>query len=162
METKTKIVVWMLWAGLMLVAIDLNIVHNRISKLENGEQMEVKKDSTVDLSHLELNKENFEFVCHYYEIHHPEIVYAQAQLESGHFTSSVYKNKNNFLGLYDSRKHEYYTFNHWTECLRGYRDYVQVKWDGNGDYYQFLTDLPYATDSLYIGKIKSLAKKFNT
>lgn len=122
-----------------------------------SESIEVKTDS-LDLGQLVLNKDNFMFVCDYYGIKHPEIVYAQARLESGHFTSKVFQTKNNFLGLYNSRKHEYYGFNHWSDCLKGYRDFVQVKWDGNGDYYQFLKNLPYAMDPEYINKIKVLSR----
>lgn len=114
---------------------------------------------TLNLASLELTRENFHRVCTFYEIAHPEIVYAQAILESGNFTSSVYQNKNNFLGLYNSRKKEYYSFNHWSDCLRGYKDFVQVKWDGDSDYYQFLKNLPYAMDPKYIGKIQTIVKR---
>ena len=43
----------------------------------------------------------------YYEIQFPEIVYAQALLETGHFSSSVCKNYNNLFGLYNSYKRDY-------------------------------------------------------
>ena len=39
----------------------------------------------------------------YYEIQFPEIVYAQALIETGHFSSSVCKNYNNLFGLYNSK-----------------------------------------------------------
>ena len=143
---------------LTLIAIELWPFNRPKEEVKEEEQMEVVKDSTIDLCSLELTPDNFMTVCAIYGISHPEIVYAQARLESGHFTSKVYRTKNNFLGLYDSRKKDYYAFNHWTDCLKGYRDYVQCKWDGNTDYYVFLTNLPYAADPNYIKKIKILTK----
>lgn len=149
---SSLVVIICLWAVSLAQIISLN---KRVTELE---QMEIRVDSTLNLYTLELTPENFEYVCHYYEIKHPEIVYAQAQLESAYFTSPVYKSKNNFLGLWNSRRQEYYKFPHWSECLKGYRDYVQMKWDGNCDYYQFLTELPYAMDSSYVRKVKYLAQ----
>ena len=59
---------------------------------------------TISFENLELNRDNFYFVCYYFGIEHPEIVYAQAELESARFTSKVFKENNNFLGLYNSKK----------------------------------------------------------
>ena len=108
--------------------------------VEETTEVEIRKDSTINLYNMDLTPENFEYVCLHYDIEHPEIVYAQAKLESGYFTSPVYKSKNNFLGLYDSKN----------------RDYVQYKWNGNCDYYLFLQNLPYAEDPNYIKKVKYL------
>ena len=142
--------------GIILLSISMCIIGYFLEYKSNPQEIiEIQKDS-LDLSLLELNKDNFIFVCHYYEIDYPEIVYAQAQLESGRFTSKVYKDNNNFLGLYNSKTKSYYHFNHWTHCLKGYKDFVQSKWDGNGDYYEFLLKLPYATDPNYLSKIKRI------
>jgi flagellum-specific peptidoglycan hydrolase FlgJ len=94
---------------------------------------------------------------YYYNIKHPEIVYAQAILESGNFKSNVALKYNNLFGLYDSKRGTYYKFNHWSESIKGYKDYIQYKYKGN-DYYQFLTDIGYAEDTLYIDKIKKVVK----
>lgn len=96
----------------------------------------------------------------YYEIQFPEIVYAQALLETGHFSSSVCKNYNNLFGLYNSKIKDYYSFEHWSDSVKAYRDFVQYKYKGNTDYYTFLVDLPYATDPNYIRKIKQLEHKY--
>lgn len=159
MDLKITNALLIVIVGLLIVILINNAqISQKLSFIEEIEQMEVKQDSTIDLTQLELNKENFDFVCHYYNISHPEIVYAQAQLESGYFTSSIFKTKNNFLGLYNSKSKEYYSFDHWSDCLKGYKNYVQVKWNGKVDYYQFLIDLPYASDSNYVNKVKYLAK----
>ncbi len=144
--------------GLLIVSIIIvTLIVTFSNKPKQVNDCTIKKDS-VDLSQLELTKENFEFVCHFYEIDSPKIVYAQAQLESAHFTSNVYKTNNNFLGLYNTRTKSYYYFNHWSECLKGYKDFVQVKWDQECSYYDFLANLPYAEDPGYINKLKRLTK----
>lgn len=118
-------------------------------------EMEIKPDS-ISLSTLELTKENFLFACISLNIDSPQIVYAQAQLESAYFSSNLFKTQNNFLGLYNSRTKSYYSFDHWTSCLQAYRDFVQYKWNKNCSYYEFLENLPYAEDPNYIKKLKRL------
>ena len=124
------------------------------------------KESHMDITHiqpihtLELNRENFFLVCKIYSIKFPEIVYAQARLESGNFKSKLFRTKNNFLGLYNSRIKDFYEFNHWTDCLLGYRDLLQFKYTGDDHYetyYKFLKELPYAMDPKYIQKVRKIA-----
>ena len=119
-----------------------------------------KDYATVPITKLELNKENFFLVCEIYEVQFPEIVYAQARLESGNFKSKLFEAKNNFLGLYNSKDKDFYAFEHWTECIRGYKELLQFKYTGDErieTYYQFLIDLPYAMDPQYIAKVKRIA-----
>ena len=92
----------------------------------------------------------------YYNVQHPEIVYAQAVLETGHFRSKVCKEYNNLFGLYDSKNGDYYRFNHWSESVVGYLNYIQYKFHPPDDYYTFLQSIGYAEDSLYINKLKRL------
>lgn len=115
---------------------------------------------TVPIDKLELNKDNFFLVCKIYDIKFPEIVYAQARLESGNFKSKLFQTKNNFLGLYNSRITDFYEFDHWTDCLLGYRDLLQFKYNGDEyyeTYYKFLKELPYAMDPEYIQKVRKIA-----
>ena len=115
---------------------------------------------TVSIDKLELNKENFFLVCKIYDIKFPEIVYAQARLESGNFKSKLFQSKNNFLGLYNSKIKDFYEFDHWTDCLLGYRDLLQFKYNGDEHYetyYTFLKELPYAMDPEYIQKVRKIA-----
>lgn len=92
----------------------------------------------------------------YYGVKHPNIVYAQAVLETGNFKSDLCINDNNLFGLYNSRKKRYYTFDHWTESVEAYIDFIQCKYKPPNDYYQFLKDLPYAEDKEYINKLKRI------
>lgn len=93
----------------------------------------------------------------YYDVKHPAIVYAQAFLETGNFKSRVCVENNNLFGLYNSRKGEYLKFNHWSESIIYYRDYIQNRYKEEKEtYYEFLTRINYATDPLYIEKLKFL------
>lgn len=104
-------------------------------------------------------KEGLEEALEYYGVAFPEIVYAQAILETGHFTSSICKNKNNLFGLYDSTNKEYMKFDHWSQSVEAYKDKIQNKYSPPTDYYQFLQDLGYAEDPEYINKLKIIVKK---
>lgn len=94
----------------------------------------------------------------YYGVKHPQIVYAQAVLETGHFKSDLCLNGNNLFGLYNSKKHWYYTFDHWKDCIIAYKEMVQYKYKDGDDYLNFLKEIGYAEDSKYSCKLKELIK----
>ena len=94
----------------------------------------------------------------YYDIKHPQIVYAQAVLETGHFKSDLCLNGNNLFGLYDSKNHRYYTFDHWKDCIISYKEMIQYKYKDDDNYLNFLKEIGYAEDSEYIYKLKELIK----
>ena len=62
--------------------------------------------------------------CDYYKIQRPDIVVAQAILETGLFKSDLCIEHHNLFGLYNSRIKEYYHFDHWAESVKAYRDKV--------------------------------------
>lgn len=97
----------------------------------------------------------------YYGVLHPEIVYAQAVLETGHFKSNLCISGNNLFGLYNSSKNRYYTFNHWAESVEAYINYIQYRYKPPNDYYEFLDKIGYAEDPDYINKVKKLVKQYD-
>ena len=97
--------------------------------------------------------------CKYYEIQYPEIVTSQSILETGHYKSKVCLQYNNLFGLYNSKKRDYYSFNHWTESVKAYYDLVQYRYK-EGDYYAWLSKIGYAEDPNYITKVKSVQKRY--
>lgn len=127
-------------------------------KEETIKEETIIKSTPYPLTELELTPSTFFYVCDYYEIDSPKIVFAQAQLESGYFTSNIYKTYNNFLGLYNSKTQDYYSFTHWSDCLRAYKTSIQYKWNRDCSYYEFLQNLPYAEDPNYITKLKQLQR----
>lgn len=84
---------------------------------------------------------------------YPEIVTAQAVLETGYFKSYSCKKRHNLFGL--RYNHKYLIFDNWKESCVAYISKIQYKYKG-GDYYKFLTNLGYASDPNYIKKIKNI------
>lgn len=60
--------------------------------------------------------------------------------------------------MYNSKKHRYYTFDHWKDCIIAYKEMVQYKYKDGDDYLNFLKEIGYAEDSKYICKLKELIK----
>lgn len=106
--------------------------------------------------HKELSDSTLYLALEYYNIKHPRIVLAQAKLESGNYTSDHCVKRNNFLGLYNSRKKEYFSFKHWTDCIEGYKNMVEYKLKDGEDYYDFLIRIGYAEDPSYVYKVKQI------
>lgn len=98
--------------------------------------------------------------CEYYNIHHSDIVVAQAILETGHFRSENCRVNNNLFGLFNSKKKEYFKFDHWTSCVKAYRDMIQYKYKENENYFMFLNRIGYAEDSLYNQKVQRIINRY--
>jgi hypothetical protein len=94
----------------------------------------------------------------YYEIKHPEIVYAQAILETGHFKSKGCTRDNNLFGLFNSREMKYHKFSHWSQSVEAYKNWIQNRYKDSEDYYTFLERIGYAEDPNYINKLKQIVK----
>lgn len=105
--------------------------------------------------HFKLSKENLYNELIAQEIDYPEIVLAQAILETGHFTSYSCRERNNLFGL-RKRDGSYMTFDHWTNSVHAYKKYIQKYKEIPNDYYKFLNDLGYAEDSVYVVRVKQI------
>ena len=92
------------------------------------------------------------------EVDFPEIVLAQALLETNHFESYSCRERNNLFGL-TRRDGTYMTFSHWTYSVAAYKKYIQKYKEVPEDYYSYLEKLGYAEDSAYIAKVKQVKKK---
>ena len=89
------------------------------------------------------------------KIHHPDIVLAQAKLETGNYKSKACNVYNNLFGL---RKPDgsYYKFNSWQESVKAYKDWVQNKYTPPNDNYDFLDSIGYAEDINYTSKLRNM------
>ena len=119
-------------------------------------QQDVEVCDTSFLNATELNDSILYLALVHYEVKHPKAVLAQAKLESGNYTSKHCRTKNNFLGLYNSRKKEYFKFNHWSECILAYKDMIEYKLREGEDYYQFLDRIGYAENPNYVNQVKQI------
>lgn len=92
-------------------------------------------------------------------IKHEKVVLAQAILETGWFTSSVCRNKNNLFGLVNPRTGQFYEFDHWTESVKAYYTKVQYRYKG-GNYLLWLDDMGYAEKTTYIQALIVLLNQY--
>lgn len=104
-------------------------------------------------------KEGLKEALTYYNIQHSDIVYAQAILETGYFKSVGRLKHNNLFGLYNSKAKRYCRFNHWSESVIAYKEWIQRRYKPPEDYYKFLSRIGYASDPTYISKLKQIVKK---
>lgn len=100
----------------------------------------------------------------------PHIALAQSQLETGNFTSKIFKHNNNLFGMKEAHSrvrlsigtkngHAHYAT--WVESLYDYAFYqcrYLGKINNETDYYNYLGKT-YAEDSKYISKLKKMAEK---
>lgn len=158
--------------GLSLITIGASIaffimlIDLRIEKSSDTESTIVENTDNIEHSPApaffnQSPEEGLVEALNYYGIQYPQIVYAQALLETGHFKSKLCTQYNNLFGLYNSRTRSYYRFDNWWDSIIAYKNKVQYKYKGNTDYYTFLVNLPYAMDPNYINKIKQLEHKYD-
>lgn len=86
-------------------------------------------------------------------IKHPKIVYAQYVLETGHGKSNAAREKCNLFGF--MYKGKIMKFNTQYDSVLYYKKWQTQRYKG-GDYYKFLTEIGYASDPIYIQKLKKI------
>lgn len=143
--------------SVLFFALTLKFPERRFKEIEN--EISIKTSSPTFFLEDKPNTELLFQACDYYNIQHSDIVVAQAILESGNYQSELCKYHNNLFGLYNSKREEFFKFEHWTESVKAYRDKIQYRYK-EGDYYNWLQDIGYAEDSLYISKLKYVKEKF--
>ena len=82
---------------------------------------------------------------------HPEIVLAQARLETGNFTSRRCRVDHNIFGIKHGR--QYAKYRRWQDCVADYKRRISSRYTG-GDYYAFLKRIGYAREKRYVDKLK--------
>ena len=149
------------WSVVIVLLLQVKSIVSQQPKVETVPVIEVADTIINEQPQFfsQTPKEGLEEALSYYGLEHKDIVYAQAVLETGHFKSDLCLNDNNLFGLYNSKKHRYHTFDHWTESVVAYLDYVQHRYKPPNDYYKFLLDIGYAKDPNYISKLKGIVNR---
>lgn len=101
----------------------------------------------------------------------PHIILAQAQLESGNFTSHIFKSNNNFFGMKQARsrpttcirlQHGHAYYNNWKDCVIDYALY-QAAYLKNirteEQYYKYI-GANYAESANYAKIVKGIAQNY--
>ncbi len=124
--------------------------HKKHSECPKLEKEIVVKDTLPELTLDNVLKEIIK-----QDIKFPLIVYRQIIWETGWLKCKDCSLDYNNLCGYGWNGKSYYKYNHWTESITAYKIW-QLKYFKEGDYYQFLEDIGYATDKNYINKLKSI------
>ena len=109
-------------------------------------------------THFILNEENLYSELVAQGVDFPEIVQAQAILETGHFKSHACLQQNNLFGLRNGNG-TYMSFDHWTNAVAAYKKFIQKYDTLPNNYYKYLRDLGYAEDPDYIIKLKQIVNR---
>lgn len=165
---------WALGVLLALVMIAIVMVSCAFS-WENGKihGKSCVNDSELRLiieKHDEFSPEKLQRYLTDLNIKFPHIVYAQACLETGNFSSEVFKNNRNLFGMKEAKKRAttncgtdlghavYFT---WRESVLDYALYQTAflsQISTEEEYYNYLSQF-YAEDPSYVSKVKTIAQK---
>lgn len=123
-----------------------------IVDLTNIKRIPVKEQlkDTVSIKLTKPNVYNYIKKCN---IMHPDIVYAQVILETGHLTSYNCIVRNNLFGFQTSKG--YLKFTSWKDSVKYYANWQNRHYKG-GDYYTFLVKRGYSEDSNYVDILKQI------
>jgi len=87
------------------------------------------------------------------EIEYPNIVLAQARLESGNFTSNRFKKYNALFGFQTSNTNVL-KYKSWKESVINYKNWQMRRLKDGENYYDFLIRVKYSEDPNYVNKLK--------
>jgi len=166
-NTKTSILIILITfvIGVVIGITAAGLSYNTGPIQQTMETNDEQEEETIDTllfvwrdSHHHLSEENVLKELIAQDIDYPEIVLAQALIETGNFSSMSCTKDNNLFGL---RKYDlsYWKFSNWTESVRFYKDKIQKYKEKPKDYYAFLERLPYAESQTYIQTIMPVAER---
>ena len=128
----------------------------------------------INMNHDKFSEEKLEKEIKSYNLKYPYIVHAQSILETGHWTSPIYKENNNLFGMRQAKQrpnvalgtknsHAYYS--NWKKSLEDYvlynASYLFREVDDTEDEYYAYLDKAYAEAKNYSGTLKEIVKKYN-
>jgi len=143
----------------------------RVMKLGNLSHLE-KELLVVDLQRDDFTEEKLAILLKKLKIQYPEIVLAQARLETGGYKSRIFRENHNLFGMKEAVRrintaqgtqynHAYYE--HWRESVYDYAFY-QCRYMGQvrsrEEYFNLLSQ-SYAEDPMYVTKLKNEIQKRN-
>lgn len=165
-----KLKIW-ISGGLIAIVVIVTIIFvinndNRNQTLEVIEQIE-NAQTNID---SDIAQSVYDFIFQL-RLEHPEIIMAQCIEESGNFTSDLFKNANNCLGmkvpgqritLAVATYKGHAKFKSWHDCILDYAIWQSCYARGLGkdDYYAFLDKL-YAEADGYSNRLKKIIKQYD-
>jgi len=126
-----------------------------------------KTTDTITIPSVPLSEKALIKLLESCNVKYPHIVLAQAKLESGNFTSKVFKQNNNMFGMRKARqrvtsaqgeKNTYASYRDWVDCVYDYAMYqssVMCNVSNESEYFRKLGER-YAEDSLYVSRLQHI------
>lgn len=145
------------------------IDHGQTDPLTTKEVKEIRDVMKLrELREAEFSPENLREYMELIHIMEPDKVYRQAVLETGNFTSAIFRENQNIFGMKmphtristakgERRGHAWYR--HWTDSVEDYLHWQEFYFDNGwdmSDYYSFLKQIPYAEDPKYTEKLQGI------
>lgn len=144
---------------------------NRRHENNNGDKdkIESKVDTIVAPSNTEFSEHELKKYITHLNLKHPDIVYAQAVLETGNFKSNLFINNNNLFGIKEPRIRNntslgsiggYAYYSDWRQSVIDYALYQSsyTRKLNREAYFAYL-DKNYAKDPEYSRKLKEIIKR---
>lgn len=128
--------------------------------------------SLDDLDSTDFSKKTLEYKLNEMNFKYPHIVYAQAILETGNFSSKNFKEHNNMFGMKRAKArittakvsdNTYAVYDSWESSLIDYGLYQSryiYRIKSESDYYEYIKN-NYASDPEYIEKLKNIIRLGN-
>ena len=138
---------------LVLVIFISSLVSCNVKKEEPCNYNTVVQVDTIGA--LPFSEENLAFKLDGLDVRYPEVVMAQAKLETGNYRSKLFVKNNNLFGF--RSKKGYLKYKSWEDSVEDYKRW-QTKHYRGGDYFCFLERVGYAEDSNYVKRVKGCLK----
>lgn len=145
---------------LILILLYFVVNNNEFSYSKNNLNNEIHYTEEVEKEdNTELNIDNVYEKIVELEIKEPLIVLAQSILETQWYEcENCSLELNNIFGMgWDGNT--YYDYDHWIESVYEYKKWQLRNYKSNQDYYIFLDNVNYATDSSYCNKLKQIVNE---
>jgi len=157
---NTNLIVFLFFGLLFVCAMSYNIGHNQ------GELECIEKENNNVYSKDYFSEDSLKSFIYSIRLEHPEIVLAQAKIETGFFKSNILKETNNLFGMNNPKIRmttsngcykNYATYKNWMFSVIDYALY-QVSYAKGKTKEEYLIFLQknYAQDPMYVVKINTL------
>lgn len=166
-QITTKMV-WLVLSIIVLFSISVSTL--AIRRLNNPKYISQETKAIIIKEHNEFSREKLKEYVMELNIKYPHIVLAQAEIETGGFTSNIFKTQHNLFGMKratvrpttcmgEECGHAFY--NSWKESVVDYALYAASYLSDihtEKQYFEYLKQ-NYAEDPNYISKIKQILSK---
>lgn len=157
---------------IFILLFSLQVTYSNNATVNDELKIEMYRLPTIEesLRSQPFSVDNLKLALRHYSIQCPEVVLAQAILETGNFTSVIFLEQNNLFGMKHPRlrdtvscgsDRDHAMYDHWLDSVIDYKLWQDYRLPEVESYYAFLKDRGYAEDVLYFRKLKEIIKQIS-